>query len=88
MIFPLLFTAFLMALPGVKAEASVVAIDVGHGLRDSGAISARGRPEFAFNRQFAGVLEAALLAHGMAVRAVNFAGDIGSLAERPKPRRS
>ena len=87
MIFALLFSAFLMALPGKTVEASVVAIDVGHGLKDSGAISARGRPEFAFNRQFAGVLETALQAHGMAVREVNFAGDIASLAERPKQAR-
>jgi len=84
MIFPLLFAACLLALPGTSAAASVVAVDVGHGMKDSGAISARGRTEFSFNRRFAGVLEDALQEHGMVVRQVNFAGDIGSLAERPK----
>lgn len=75
---------FLLLANTALAAPPLVAIDVGHGLKDSGAVSARGRTEFAFNRQFAGVLQDALLAHGMVVRQVNFAGDIGSLAERPK----
>ncbi len=88
MIFPFLFAIFLMALPAAALASPRVAIDVGHGLKDSGAISARGRPEFAFNRQFAGVLESALQEHGVVVREVNFAGDIASLAERPKQAKS
>ena len=66
------------------SAAPLVAVDVGHGIKDGGAISARGRPEFEFNRQLAGVLETALIEHGLAVREINFAGDIGSLAERPQ----
>lgn len=65
------------------AELPVVAIDVGHGLRDSGAQSARGRSEFEFNRDFAQVMSERLVAHGLRVLPVNFAGDIGSLAARP-----
>jgi N-acetylmuramoyl-L-alanine amidase len=65
------------------AAAPLVAVDVGHGLKDSGAISARGRTEYDFNRVFAGVLADALLAHRLRVREINFAGDIGSLAARP-----
>ena len=38
------------------AAPPLIAIDVGHGGVDGGATSARGRPEFAFNREFAGVL--------------------------------
>lgn len=68
----------------VLSAAPLVAVDVGHGIKDSGAISARGRPEFEFNRQLAGVLANALIDHGLAVREINFAGDIGSLAERPQ----
>jgi N-acetylmuramoyl-L-alanine amidase len=61
----------------------LVAIDVGHGGADGGATSARGRPEFAFNREFAGVLAGVMRERGLGVREINFAGDIGSLAARP-----
>lgn len=74
------FLATSAACPG----APTVAVDVGHGLTDGGATSARGRPEFAFNRVLAARLGEALHGHGLGVRAVNFAGDIGSLAERPQ----
>lgn len=77
---------FILAWSSTAAfsAAPLVAVDVGHGIKDSGAISARGRPEFEFNRQLAGVLANALVDHGLAVREINFAGDIGSLAERPQ----
>ena len=65
------------------AAPPFVAVDVGHTLKDSGAISARGRTEYDFNRVFAGVLAEALLAHQLRVREINFNGDIGSLAARP-----
>lgn len=75
----------LLALTGpVLALAPLVAVDVGHGLKDSGASSARGRSEFEFNREFAEVLAASLREHALEVREVNFAGDIMSLAERPR----
>jgi N-acetylmuramoyl-L-alanine amidase len=65
------------------AAPPLVAVDVGHTLKDSGAISARGRTEYDFNRVLAGVLAEALLAHQLRVREINFNGDIGSLAARP-----
>lgn len=72
-----LFSAPLMAAPQV-------AVDVGHGMVDGGAISARGRNEFEFNRRFAMVLDRALEQRQIVVRRINFAGDIGSLQERPQ----
>ncbi len=76
--------SLLLALVAPPAPAKEVAVDVGHGLRDGGAISARGRHEFDFNRQFSTVLAAALEQRQLAVRRINFAGDIGSLQARPQ----
>lgn len=73
---------FLLSTANVFAAA--IAVDVGHGVRDTGAISARGRAEFDFNRDFAGVLAERLEAGGQQVRRVNFDGAIGSLAARPE----
>jgi N-acetylmuramoyl-L-alanine amidase len=66
------------------AAPPLVAVDVGHGGKDTGAISARGRTEFEFNRDFAGVLAASLRQRELGVREVNFDGQIGSLAARPQ----
>lgn len=76
--------AGLLAASAVLAEPATVAVDVGHGLADGGVSSARGRPEYAFNRELAGELATTLAARGLGVRPVNFAGDIGSLAARPQ----
>lgn len=76
--------ALLLASIAALAEPATVAVDVGHGLADGGATSARGRPEYAFNRELAGELAVALAERGLGVRRVNFAGDIGSLAARPQ----
>lgn len=65
------------------AQASV-AIDVGHTLTDPGAISARGRAEFAFNLELAGQIRQRVEAHGLEVTPVNFDGRIPSLAARPE----
>lgn len=75
---------FALFLLTSAAIAQTVAIDVGHGLADGGAISARGRPEFEFNRDLARQLGPAVAAHGLTVREVNFDGNIGSLAARPQ----
>lgn len=77
------FFGHFFALTAAFAQSAEVAVDVGHGLADTGAISARGRAEFLFNRDLARVLQFALADHGLAVRPVNFDGAIGSLAERP-----
>ena len=61
-----------------------VAVDIGHGLRDGGAVSARGRSEFAFNLDLGRDLASALRERGLPVREVNFDGAIASLAQRPR----
>jgi N-acetylmuramoyl-L-alanine amidase len=74
----------LLALCAMSAAAAPqVAVDVGHTLADPGAVSARGRTEYAFNRELAGDLADALAGRGLRVRPVNFDGTAGSLAERP-----
>lgn len=78
----LFFALFSLSTESL-AETPLIAVDVGHGLKDSGAVSARGRNEFEFNRDFAQVLADTLRARSLRVRAVNFAGDIGSLVARP-----
>ncbi len=81
-----LLVSLCLASPVQSGEA-IVAIDVGHGLRDSGAVSSRGRSEFAFNQDFAAVLAEAVSQRGLPLRKVNFAGDIGSLVARPQQAR-
>ena len=83
---PTFFALFLWSTAAIAAPA-VVAVDVGHGVKDSGALSARGRPEFEFNQVFAGVLADALRSRQLRVAEINFAGDIGSLAARPAQAR-
>ncbi len=80
------YYVLVLLFVSVKSFSSppLIAIDVGHGLADGGATSARGRPEFAFNREFAGVLAGVMRERGLGVREINFAGDIGSLAARPE----
>jgi len=74
----------VLALSSIAAAAPLVAVDVGHGVVDSGAISARGRTEFAFNQDFAGLLAQTLRQRAVGVREVNFDGRIGSLHARPQ----
>ena len=64
--------------------ASEVALDVGHTLAASGAISARGGKEFDFNRVLASRVANALKASGVRVRPINFDGRIESLEARPQ----
>jgi len=73
----------LTALAPLPARAAgTVAVDVGHGLWDSGAISARGATEFDFNLNLARVLRPVLEARGLTVQPVNFDGEIESLQAR------
>jgi N-acetylmuramoyl-L-alanine amidase len=60
-----------------------VAVDIGHTLEAPGATSARGRSEFAFNRELGLAVAAALRTKGMAVEVVNADGRIASLRARP-----
>lgn len=58
-------------------------MDVGHGNFDSGAISARGRSEYDFNRTLAVPVERALRQRDLLVRRINEDGDTW-LADRPE----
>ncbi len=81
-----IFTALFFYSAGTcygNTKSMVVAIDIGHGGSDPGAISARGRAEFEFNRELAYALQAALVKLGMDVRLINADGNIGSLRARP-----
>jgi N-acetylmuramoyl-L-alanine amidase len=62
--------------------ASTIALDVGHSLAHPGAISARGVPEFAFNRELALVVRHALEQQGFRVRLIGAQGDISDLHAR------
>ncbi len=74
----------LLCLAGAAlAEPPLIAVDVGHTLSESGAISARGRPEFEFNLALAKQVRDALRTHHLEVREINFAGDIPELSARP-----
>jgi N-acetylmuramoyl-L-alanine amidase len=65
-------------------EVGWIAVDVGHTLEAPGATSARGRSEFDFNRQFAGLVVEALRGRGFRVDAINADGRIESLKARPQ----
>lgn len=79
----LIFAPFCL-LTATACAAPLVAIDVGHGLLEYGAVSARGRSEYEFNRELAGALAGALRHKGLAVREVNFDGSIRKLTDRPR----
>ncbi|MEM1059647.1 MAG: N-acetylmuramoyl-L-alanine amidase [Verrucomicrobiota bacterium] len=65
-----------------------VAIDVGHSIKKPGAISARGRGEFYFNRDIARQLKAALEARGFRAFLINESGADISLLSRGQTARS
>ena len=66
------------------APATEVAVDVGHTSEAFGAVSARGRVEFDFNRVLAEQVVTALALRGIDVRRINFDGAIASLYDRPQ----
>lgn len=73
-----------LCMPAFRpAQAQVVAVDIGHTVAAPGAISARGRVEFDFNRELATQVVEALQARGITVRLINADGDIASLRARP-----
>jgi len=83
MICRLLLRTLFFVLPALAGAEPLVAVDVGHGVKDSGAISARGRSEFEFNGVLARQVADALRQRSLAVREINFDGNIGSLMARP-----
>ena len=70
-----------------RAFSAEVALDVGHTLAEPGAISARGRGEYHFNRALAPVVQQALESRGISVRPINYDGKIASLSARPEAAR-
>lgn len=66
------------------AQAETVALDVGHSLARPGAISARGLPEFRFNRQLALVVQQLLHTRGFRLQLIGMEGDRDSLRARTK----
>ena len=80
----LLISAALGWLVCANAQASEVAVDVGHTLAASGAVSARGGREFDFNRVLATRVAAALGERTLSVRPITFDGRIASLEARPE----
>ncbi len=76
-------SAALIVFSVTAAAGAEVAVDVGHTLAASGAVSARGGKEFDFNLALAGKVVAALAERNLAVRTINFDGLIGGLTERP-----
>jgi N-acetylmuramoyl-L-alanine amidase len=79
-VFQLLFLGAILciSLAPACAQSATIAVDAGHSPAHPGAVSARGRPEFEFNRDLAQAVAAALERRGFAVRLINGQGDIGS----------
>jgi N-acetylmuramoyl-L-alanine amidase len=61
---------------------ATVALDVGHFRAEPGATSARGRPEFEFNRDLALEVKAAFTARGIATMLVGADGSMAHLSRR------
>jgi N-acetylmuramoyl-L-alanine amidase len=64
----------LLARPGAGGGAEI-AIDIGHSRLQPGARSARGVPEYRFNRQLAGAIDRQLRRAGFATRLIGARGD-------------
>jgi N-acetylmuramoyl-L-alanine amidase len=78
----LLWLVALLAAPAAAREGPLVAVDVGHHLAEPGTLSARGRPEFEFNRALALDVRNALERRGHRVRLIGAAGDLSVLSHR------
>jgi len=84
-----LYFGLLLAVLGMlsvaraeKPKPFTVAIDIGHSIKHPGAISARGRGEFYFNRDIARQLKQALEARGYRAFLINESGEDISLMSR------
>ena len=76
----LLFLLFLV--PAAAVRAATVAVDVGHFLEEPGATSARGRPEFEFNRDLAVEIESAARGAGLHTVLIGYDGFMSQLTHR------
>lgn len=78
-----IFLVLCCAVGAPVAHAATIALDVGHSQSKPGATSARGVPEFAFNRSLALVLRDELQAHGFTILMIGEKGDARDLHSRP-----
>jgi N-acetylmuramoyl-L-alanine amidase len=76
--------AVLLAAWAAAAAAAEITVDVGHTLQEPGAISARGRPEFEFNRDLARDIAEALKKRGHAPKLLGEEGNAGEPGRRVK----
>jgi N-acetylmuramoyl-L-alanine amidase len=75
-------TAATPSLAACAGGPPTIALDVGHSTAEPGAISARGKPEFAFNAALAHAVAAALARAGARPKLINEDGAKISLGER------
>jgi len=71
-----------LLLVATPIRAQTVAVDVGHFIEEPGATSARGRPEFDFNRELAARVEGAARERGLGARLVGEDGFMSHLVRR------
>ena len=78
--------AFLLLLAAMAepARAQTVAVDIGHYLAEPGATSARGLPEFSFNRALGTRIADALTRAGLHPHLIGLAGDARDLGARSR----
>ncbi len=82
---PLLFSVLLALSAVIPATAMpIVALDVGHSWRKPGALSARGTPEFAFNRALTEVIAKTLQKRGFKISLHGLDGTLDDLYARPR----
>lgn len=73
---------FLLVFLPAAVRAATVAVDVGHFLEEPGATSARGRPEFEFNRELAVEIESAARGSGLKATLIGYDGFMSQLTRR------
>ena len=73
---------FLLFLVPAAVQAATVAIDVGHFIEEPGATSARGRPEFEFNRELAVEIQTAARSDGLKTVLIGYDGFMSQLTGR------
>jgi N-acetylmuramoyl-L-alanine amidase len=78
-----IFLVLCCAVGAPVADAATIALDVGHSQSKPGATSARGVPEFAFNRSLALVLRDELQTRGFTILMIGEKGDARDLRSRP-----
>ncbi len=66
------------------AQPKPVAIDAGHSMAHSGAVSAYGKPEFAYNAALAATISDLLVAQGVPVIKIGHDGKMDDLKKRPQ----